>query len=270
MGLKRSKIILDTYIQINSLSAKLRPLSGKALIEEQNLSFTFPAVTEKEESWSVAPHTNVLPSRFVVVTRNANAYRHIVVGNTIPEQLQLGMNPESFKFEKDKDNPYQVDENGNLTLEPGIQWLTNYEEAVNNGMGITIPLTESEATNGFDQVFVLGIKNKTETESKELVEKLFENHHYSADGMNFLPIGTPTNNTDREKAGFGSGDDNVEEAYHMEIGQPLFDASENDRFKKSDGQRMAEVLGINPEVFQHIGNSELTQISEAHAMHTAL
>ena len=66
-----------------------------------------------------------------------------------------------------------------------------------------VPLAEPFATQGFDRLLVLGIRvSSTAADHKELLEELIDNHHYSPDGMSFLPQGTPTNHTADQRVRF--------------------------------------------------------------------
>ena len=77
--------------------------------------------------------------------------------------------------------------------------------------------------NGFDRLIVLGVKNTDATNSKQLLEQLVTNHIYGIDGMNFLTVGTPTNNTHDVKSGFLS-DDDTQQRYDIEINNIKYDS----------------------------------------------
>src|SRR5690606_2803052 len=161
-----------------------------------------PLLQAKESPWTVAPHTKVLPKQFVAIGRNKGQFEIIHVGSPIPDTMQLGMDPATFNFDTDGENPFQFDEQGNLQVEPGMRWMVDFKEAVKNGMGMVIPLSEEQAKRGFDEWYVVGLSDKTDTQGSALLEELLENHHYSATGMEFLKVGTPTNNTEGAKAGY--------------------------------------------------------------------
>ncbi|MHB8148531.1 MAG: hypothetical protein ACYDIB_00050 [Desulfobulbia bacterium] len=230
------------------------------------VSLVFPEVPVKTEAWTHAPKTHMLPDKFVVLTMVGDSFTNVLAGKKIPDPLILGLNPQKFSS-----NPFTYDAEGNLLVnDSDIKWLTDFQEAVNCGMGIVVPLTPEEKKKGFDKVLVLGVKNQTALAAKQQLEALLENHHYTADGVAFIPAGTPTNNTERAKAGFMSLDDKSA-AWKIECGEaPLFNAAETDPLKIADGKRLADALGINPAVFQHIGNSDLTEISQAMAVNRAL
>ena len=94
---------------------------------------------------------------------------------------------------------------------PGIRWMFDFEEAVRVGMATRIDLEEViNHCGGFDQVvldrvLVFGANGSGfgYTYETAKLEALLMSHAYSS-GLAFVPPGTPTNNTDEEKAGYGS------------------------------------------------------------------
>ena len=242
--------------------AELQLVSLKEYLKNTEFSFKFPTVKRRDSDWTVTPHSKVLPNRFVVITVSNSEFRHVVVGNPVPEDLPLGMDPNLFDLEE-ADDPYQLDEHGNLSVEPGIRWMTDFEEAVSKGMGIKIFLSEEDAQRGFDQVFVLGINEADKPKSRKLLEDLIQNHQHSDDGMSILKIGTSTNNTDQASAGFSIEAEDAAQSHARELGDPLFDKAEADSTKMADGKRLYEALGIRPKFLEHISNAGGTEISDA-------
>lgn len=222
----------------------------------------FPALTPKPASWSAQPHTKVMPDRFVVrVYNNSTTYREIT-GSLVPSPLPVGLDPSS---------PYSnyLNQSGAIiNLPPELRWLADFEEAEKVGMGIRIPLLNDEHEDGFERLLVLGLKlNINATAGGQLLEELFDNHHY-ASGLSLVPQGTATNNTDDKKSGF-TLDPGTEETFATERSGPLFTAETN-HYLKADGQRLAEALGMNLSVFQNVANSNTYDVRESMAMTRAL
>ena len=86
------------------------------------------------------------------------------------------------------------------------------------------------------------------TYSKDLLEDLFNGHHYDAGGLRFIPPGTPTNNTSNSDADYSIFPDDVE-SFNYELLNEGYTV-ENEKKKKSDGQRLAEAFGINSNIFK--------------------
>ena len=250
------------FQQLEANLSAVKPVSGKQYVQFAKLPFEFPKVDLKPSDWTATPHSKVLPDRFAVITRTGDAFEHIVVGNPVPPNLALGMDPALFD-QTGADDPYQYDASGNLIVEPGIRWMTDFEEAVAKGMGVILNLTEEQAARGFDQVFVLGIADKKPLENQALIEGLIRNHHYGPTGMEVLKTGTPTNNTSDESSAYSSQDTDYEGAYARETGGNQFDPAPVDPSDFADGKRISDALGIDPEHFQHIKNADGTEISDA-------
>ncbi len=217
----------------------------------------------KNSSWSRAPRTDLMPDKFVVMLYQGNEIAEEVIGKTIPDILELGPDPleseDSFKTENDK-----------LVFGDSFSWMSDFNKAVDSGMGFKIPLKAPFDTRGFDKILVLGLYlSSGETASKERLEDLIDNHHYSPKGFSIISQGTPTNNTESDGSGYTSNDQFSSTSYYVETGDPLF-VPGNPDFAECNGKRLAEALGIEYESLQYIRNSEGKDLPEAAAMNTAL
>lgn len=223
---------------------------------------TSTTITMRPGPWEKAPHTRVLPDRFVVRMYNGTSFRE-VTGNDIPAHLQVGIDPQ------EDDEAYNRD-NGNLNLPAPLKWMTDFHEAEKVGMGIRVDLSNQEFDIGFDKLLVLGVKvSASSSESKILLEELIDNHHYTDGGFAIIKQGTPTNNTDDSQAGYSRMGLDEEESYQLEMGEPQFSVEAND-YDKSDGQHLAEALGLSYETLQNIHNAGATDIREGMAMNRAI
>ncbi len=222
----------------------------------------FPSLTSKEGSWSQAPHSRVLPERFVVRLYSGSNHRE-VVGERVPDDLQIGLDPQAA-------DDQITSENGIIDMSEKLLWLKDFEEAEKVGMAIRVPLLNRDRFVGFDKLFVLGVKTSAdETEGKTLLEELFDNHHYTHGGLSLVPQGTPTNNTEEKKSGYTAFNNEEEFVFDLELNEESFIATTDDR-QKTDGQHLADALGVSYDVFQHINNASGTDIKEAMCMNTAL
>lgn len=221
-----------------------------------------PIIPMRPSSWTRAPHTRVLPDQFVVRLFSGGNYRE-VVGKTVPEFLQMSIDPQ-------EDDENYKRENGDLELPDSLKWMTDFEEAVEVGMGIRVELDGNEADLGFDKIFVLGVKASADAaESKEILETLIDNHHYTSGGFGIVKQGSPTNNTEDVKTNFTAFGMDQEESWRIETGDPLFSVETADK-DKTDGQHLAEALGISYEKLEHIENADGTDVSEGMAMNRAI
>jgi len=219
----------------------------------------------KRSNWEEAAYTYVMPEQFVVnlyetyspdATPTLHKYTKPL---TFP--LQVGLNPAYSDTAPDDgiDTP---------DLDPGMKWLTDFEEAENAGMGVRIGLTLEQFNNGFERLVVAGLK-LGQTDGKALLQSLFDNHHYGS-GFKFIPQGTATNNTDNQKAGYSEqGWLDAEKTFEVELGAPRYSvlASEG---SKADGLLLAEALGIGKETFAQVAHADGQDVQEAVKMNKCL
>lgn len=226
---------------------------------------TFPTLTPKEASWTQAAYTDLLPDRFVARLYRGDSFRQIL-GSPIPENLTVGPPP------MDENSDAFDDYREGLIIPEEIAWLTDFEEAEKKGMAIRVPLLGAEISEGFDKLLVLGAKaSKTESETQLLVEAMIDDHHFTT-GLGILKQGTPTNNTQEAKSGWVSYEKDGAESFDIEVGGPLIgaDATNPTDGNTTDGEALANALGINHEKLHHIRNADGIDMAEAKAMNKAL
>jgi hypothetical protein len=217
----------------------------------------------KQESWSRAPRTKIMPDRFVVSAYSGNDEIHRVLGKPIPDPLYIGPDPQAAEEDF-------AQQGGDLTVGENLAWIYDFDQAVATGMGVRIGLEEPFASQGFDRIFALGLRlSAGEEESQSLLEELLLNHRYSPDGMSLVPQGTPTNNMGANGSGFGSDDPGAEESFKVETGDPQFSPA-TDEMEKSDGQRLADALGIGYGPLERVQFAGRRDVVEAIAMNKAL
>ncbi|MEM6272565.1 MAG: hypothetical protein AAF998_24345 [Bacteroidota bacterium] len=237
----------------------LTPTNYNASTDKFSGSPRYPVVSEKEEAWTQAAHSFVMPDKFVVAAYRGTT-RKIVVGNTIPSDLQVGIDPSSQEE--------FVQENGSLTVPEGMRWMTDFKEAEKMGMAVRIDLAGLWQF-GMTRLVALGLKlNEDEDESHDLLEKLFDHHHYGA-GFAFVPQGTPTNNTEAGDSGYNEAALSPDTSFAFEVGEPLVKYTSNSKYRK-DGQWFADALGLNYAVVEHIHHADGTDTKEAMAMNRSL
>src|SRR5207248_5574770 len=87
-----------------------------------------------------------------------------------------------------------------IVVAPGAEWIFDYDRAVDEGMGITLTLALPNAR--VDQLFVFGVRASFDLErSQSELEGLLLAHRHTR-GLAFVPQGTPTNNTESDRAGW--------------------------------------------------------------------
>ncbi|QUL38163.1 hypothetical protein [Erythrobacter sp. JK5] len=192
----------------------------------------------KSASWTEAARSDILPERLVVTLIRGDTVRS-EIGKVIPSTVTLGFDPSA----PDAEQVEQVD--GVLKLPEAMQWIFDFDKAVEMGLGFRIALSDRERIAGFDRLLVCGVSLRDdEDESSAALETLLLHHHFSGSGVSLLPQGTPTNNSDKP-SGYSDRDE-VEEAFDRMFGGNPPDLDRADVLDKLDGQWFAEWLGIDP------------------------
>jgi hypothetical protein len=221
-------------------------------------------ITTKEQSWSQAPMVDMLPERFVVTGYIGNSIAFQEMTAHIPSPLYVAPDPGTPAEEQ-----FSKDENGDIVFPEELQWMIDFDTAIQNGLGLKINITGDQAQRGFDRIVVLGVRlSADEDKGQELVETLFDHHRKSRKGLSIIPQGTPTNNTEDDAAGHDSLD-NADESFNTLKKGKLFDY-QADLSLKTDGQWLAESLGIRYDAVNKLANADQTDIAEGRMMNIAL
>jgi hypothetical protein len=252
------------WVAIRTKPANWTTALGDATVE---LDFPVPAVT-KPDAWTTAPHTRVLPDRLVLLGYRGGRVVANQVGARVDDVVVLGPSP----LEDHDGGPSITRDQVDRTLQLGdsFRWIRDFDDAVQRGLGFRLTLDQTAIAQGFDQLLVLGLKLSADgDDAKTLVEDLLDDHHYSRPGLALLQQGTPTNNTDGNDTAYTRTGRTGEDSAVTEVGPPLF-APVDDRSAATDGQRLADYLGIGYEPLLHADGADLADHAEAVAMNRAL
>lgn len=289
---EKARSFVQTYVPVN-LDTPLP--ERKEVLHSTLVSFLhFPVLDEvstKQDSWSQAPHVNTFPDRFVLMGFKDDAEVFpSKLGEPVPQPLVVGPDPSedldeilkeaydngeignggtSFEDIKDEDKVALYIEY--LSSKSETRWMFDFEEAIQNGLGFKIDLTEAQYEAGFDRLMVLGIRMSDDEQTGQAnLETLLKHHHYGTNGLGIVPQGTPTNNTDDTKAGYTETDD-VDETFERYLSETTLDDPTERRLKK-DGRWLAELLGIDAELagLTKVSHYHGTDQRESIAMDTAL
>lgn len=186
----------------------------------------------KDEDWTQAAYTDMLPDRFVFNLYDDKGNQTVTkLGNTIKTDIQLGFNPKEDLVK---------DSSGQQLYQKGLKWMFDYTEAVRVGLGATVTLTSKQLQEGFSKLTVVGVKySKNHSESADKVIELFENHQFKADGMGLVEVGKATQSVeyqDLEKEGPSELDLFIDTHLRGEL------KGANDL--KTDGERLVDALGF--------------------------
>lgn len=264
VGASRARDLIEAFVPVN-FAAQPAPGTERSELSVAVAFVVFPAATPptKPSAWAHAPKLTLLPDRFVFIGYRAGEPPLTVVGRPVPATLFVAPDPTADAAEQ-----LQHDDAGNLVIPDQLQWLSNFERAEQEGMALRIALTPAQAETGFDRVLVLGLRANADAAATQAeFETLLRHHGFSRTGLSVVPQGTPTNNTDASSSGYGRKDD--ADSSFDDRKAALFTTT-NEWLDKKDGQWLAEYLGVDPAVFEHVHGAGTTDQLAGRAMNIAL
>lgn len=204
----------------------------------------FGKVTPRTRHAAVA---RLLPDAFTAVVVQGDQ-RRSQTGRAILPQVTVGL------FSNDGTELREVQQ---VKVVSGAEWLVDYEEAIRVGMAVTVPLPRRGKV---DRVFVYGVRHSLNPANAAAeLASLFEAHRCT-DGLAFVPQGTPSNNTESDRAGWQR---------RVEPRAPKRDvtAAPNER---SNGAVLAAAFGLDPQTLSDVDYSDMQEQRRAAAMNVAL
>ncbi|AHG92725.1 hypothetical protein J421_5190 (plasmid) [Gemmatirosa kalamazoonensis] len=251
------------------VALETRPTNWDLAASDASVALEFPDVPlTKPDAWTEAPHSRVLPDRFVLLAWRGETLRVNEVGRRLDDVVVVGPAP----LETDDDDPSIARDpaDGTLTLGTSYAWVRDFAQAIERGMAFRVPVAADDVAQGFDRLLVLGLKHSADEEdARALVEELIDGHRYAREGFEVLRQGTPTNNTDDGDSGFTGGDRADGDATVPGADPPRF-VPTDDRAVATDGQRLADFLGIGYAPLLHAAGAERADHAEAVGMNRAL
>jgi hypothetical protein len=209
----------------------------------------YPVPPARTGSWEKAAKAALLPDAWTVVTVSGGQTQSFHSG-PVTAELPVGFTPGAGAFPPG--SPVDVH----------LQWLVDFDAAANAGMALKIPISTTDRAQGFDRIFVYGVKSGTPDASADL-SALLDAHHYS-DGFSLIPQGAPTNNTPDAESGYSRRDVNFEFSFATERQASLIQKP------AADGNVFANLIGVNPAGMAHIGYADGSNAQSATDMMTAL
>ncbi len=263
VGATRAEIIATSYVPQN-LATPAPTTDPPPVVRVEFLEMPdADTIDSQQQPWMNAADTAVLPERLVVLGFNGTEQTLFHVGRVIPPDLAIGPDPTA-----PADEQLRL-EDGELVVPEALSWLTDFDDAVTNGMGMRIELNPTQARAGFDRLFVLGVRLSADAETGAAqLERLITNHQRSRKGLSLLPQGAPTNNVEDDASGYTWRED-ADLSYEHYFAQDTSD-DPADWHTKKDGRWLAESLGINAEIVKASPNYYVTDQCEARAMNQAL
>lgn len=254
--------LLEATRPTNAITAAPRTPDGKEP-KVVAILLVVPALDAGRETLGATPRIDILPERFVFIGQRVGEAPLVILGNPVPATVAAGADPAA----KGSDQLHH-DVHGNIVMPGDLSWVSDFETAIGIGLAMRIDLTPAQLRGGFDRILVVGVRFATDPSgSAAEFETLLRHHLHSRKGLAVMAQGTPTNNTDAVCSGHGRFDD--PDAAFDALRTPQFTVS-GDAAERRDGQWLADMLGIAPDLFQQVTGADGTDRRTARAMHEAL
>ena len=249
------------------VSLQTQPVNWSTASTSTDIELQFPDVPfTKPDSWTEAPHSRVLPDRFVLLAWRGDAIVVSQVGEPISDVVVVGPAP----LATSDGAPSITRDAADATLSLGSEfgWVRDFDLAVSSGMAFRVPVGAADIAGGFDRLLVLGLKlTASASDAQLLIQELIDGHRYAIPGFELLQQGTPTNNTGGNDSGYSR--DASDESAESEASPAKF-APVADRSLACDGQRLADFLGIDYTPLLHATGADRADHAEGVAMNRAL
>jgi hypothetical protein len=209
----------------------------------------FPNVTKRKSSWEKAATADALPDAWTVLLI-AGTQSSLHRGSPITPSLAVNLTPNSGAFP------------AGSSVDAGLQWMVDFNAAVQAGMALKIPLTPDQRGAGFDQIFVYGLRSTDQNPSQTLAS-LLDAHHYT-DGFALVPPGSATNNTPDAPSSYSRKDPDFALSFATERSDPLTSNP------NGDGASFASAVGIPTSYLDHVAAADNTCVLNGTDMLRAL
>jgi hypothetical protein len=266
VGAPQVDALIAAYAPYNLSDEPAAPAT-KATVRLSTAFVIFPPDPPTQlQSWSQAPQVRQFPDRFVVLGYFDTQPTLEAIGGPVTLPLYVGPDPSADA----KAHPEDVihPDGAELSIPDPLAWMTDFDQAVAAGMGLKIDLTAEQAASGFHRLLVVGLQLSTpEDQGPAALQELLAHHQSGRSGLSILSQGVPAHNSTGDGSGYDRGDSDV--SFDDRKNSPLF-TPVSDPTSKSDGQWLAECLGLDPAFVASIHGSDGVDQLQARAMQTAL
>lgn len=182
--------------------------------------------------WQRAPLARAMPQRWIAVATAKGALVAYALGAPVDREPAVGPDPQD-KVESKPDE---------LAIDAGMRWMVDFDDAEKHGLGMRLKVPMAIAQQGIDALVVFGVSSLEPAAATSAMASLLDAHHYT-DGLGFLRVGTPTNNSTEASSGWSSQDPMHARSFAMECRAPKVAAGSN-------ADVLARALGFNATVTQ--------------------
>ncbi|MEP6493008.1 MAG: hypothetical protein ABJF01_10050 [bacterium] len=171
-----------------------------------------------EDAWRTAPQARLMPDRWTAVVHSGGHAVLQVTGLDITRPLAVGPDPQRAPL--DAATEAAIAAGDALAVDPGMKWMIDFDAAESAGMALRIAIPPSVLAAGLDSLVVFGVAGSLgAANSGAQLADLLDAHHYT-DGLEFLRLGAPTNNTDDRRAAYSSEDPAHARSFANEMANP--------------------------------------------------
>ena len=215
---------------------------------------SFPSPPLRDSSWEKPAIAAALPDRWAVVLISGTDKALVQSQNLVKPDLAMSLDPYAEGFPPGS------------PVDSGLQWLIDFDAALEAGMALKIPLTSQQRSSGFDQLIVYGLRSR-DLSGSETLGGLFDAHHYT-DGFALVPQGSPTNNTPDASSAYSRKDPDYAISFAVERDGALIEDPQNQ--PDADGNRFATLIGFDPLRMTNVQYSQCTGSRNGSDMVTVL
>jgi hypothetical protein len=205
-----------------------------------------------------------MPDRWTAVLHSGGHVASQVTGRDITRPLAVGPDPQRAPL--DAATGAAIAAGDALAVDPGMQWMIDFDTAEAAGMALRIAIPSSVLAAGLDSLVVFGVANSIDpAHGGAQFADLLDAHHYT-DGLEFLRLGAPSNNTDDRRAAYSSEDPAHARSFAIEMASAPAAAANALHAGTALGvpaDRIAATLGT-------IGEATTDSDHDARSMNTAL
>ena len=240
----------DALASWTALLTRFSPQRAAWIVSQTQTSNRPPA---RAASWT-RPATAVLPDNLAAFAYRGGTLVASVVGSAVVEPLTLTVSPVLDVA------PRVAIPGSTLQVDADLLWTLDFASAKAAGMGLELPVSALDWTQGFDLLLVVGCKGTfSVAEAGAQIQLVLDGHHYTR-GVGLVAGGTPTSNLPDASSGFPAADPAGALSFAVERGTPA----------SGDGVLLANAFGVSPAVLAHVDGTSLGADSAAQSMLTAL
>jgi hypothetical protein len=159
----------------------------------------FSAALMREDNaggdWQRAPLARLMPQRWIAVATAGGTLVAHALGAPIDREPAVGPDPHDDVAA----TPEQP------ALDAGMRWMVDFAAAEAIGMALRLTMPPAVAQQGLDALVVFGVSSLDDAASSAALAAVLDAHHYT-NGLGFLRVGTPTNNSAEVPSGWSSQD----------------------------------------------------------------